>query len=102
MKTVIEAGIARVSRVSISTFSARKIIRVVTSPVIRETPPELTAKTTSVTNWMRFFSSRSSDRIREHETKVAVILSAKEEKMKQKRPVRKSSRLSLTCFGMIR
>ena len=43
INTVIEAGMASVSSVRISTLSARKIISVVTSPVISETPPEFTA-----------------------------------------------------------
>ena len=94
--TVIEAGMASVSSVRISTLSARKIISVVTSPVISETPPEFTANTTKTINCNRFFRSRLKERIREQETSVAVMLSAREENTKQNRPVRNSNRRSVT------
>ncbi len=101
-RTPQAAGIDSASRVRISTLWARKIINVVTSPVMSATPPEFTAKTTRVMKRICFFLSSFSDRISAQETSVAVMLSAREENTKQNAPVSNRRYFSLMRLGMIR
>ena len=81
------------------TLPARKIISVVTSPVISATPPELTANTASTAKRSVFFGARPSDSTRVSDTSVAVMLSASDEKAKAKSPVRYSRPRSPMRFG---
>mgnify|MGYP006948830095 CR=1 FL=1 len=66
------------------TLSSKKIIRVVTSPVISDTPPEFTANTTTTANRMVWLKGKPKDKTMAIDTKVAVMLSASEEKQKLK------------------
>ncbi len=100
--TATKAGTARASSWRIATLPARKIISVVTSPVISATPPELTANTTSVANLMVLALSSCNDRISVMETSVAVMLSASDENTKQKVAVRNSKARSLIRLGNTR
>ena len=100
--TATNAGTASASSWRIATLPARKIISVVTSPVISATPPELTEKTTKVANLMVFARSSCSERIRVMETSVAVMLSASDENTKQKVAVRNSKARSLIRLGNTR
>ena len=85
------AGPARSNRLVISAFPSRKIIKVVTSPVIIATPPELTAKTVTAANRSFFATSRLSDNTKAMETRVAVMLSANDENKNANRPVSSNS-----------
>ena len=77
-------GNIRISRLEIVTLFSKKIIKVVTSPVISETPPLFTENMISVAYFNRFFTSNCRFITTAIDTKVAVTLSAKEENTKAK------------------
>ena len=96
---LMKAGIESSNRSEISTLPARNTINVVTSPVIRETPPELTAKTTSTESLRVFRLSKPSESTSAMETRVAVMLSQRLEKTNENIPTRKISLRSLIWLG---
>ena len=73
--TPASAGRLNSSRSTMSALPAVKIINVVTSPVIRATPPELTANTISTTNRICTAASRRNASTVATLTRVAVTLS---------------------------
>ena len=85
----------------IVTLPSRKIISVVTSPVMSDTPPEFTANTTSTAKRMVWLNGNPSDSTMAMDTRVAVMLSAREEKQKLKMAVKKISFRSVILAGMM-
>ena len=77
------------------TFSSKKIIKVVTSPVINDTPPELTLNTIKVAYFINFLGSNLSDITTASEIKVAVMLSEIDENKNANPPIRNISFRSL-------
>ena len=84
------------------TLPSRKIINVVTSPVISETPPEFTANTIKVAYLTSFLASSFNDIITAKEINVAVTLSEIDENRNAKLPTKNISFRSLMLVGIIR
>ena len=100
--TAINDGRDNQNRLRILTLPAKNIINVVTSPVIKDTPPELTANTTSTAKRIVLLGGKLSDSTKVIATKVAVMLSANDENKKLKIAVKKSSFRSLIDSGIAR
>jgi hypothetical protein len=82
--TAIKEGNESHNKSRILTLSAKNIIKVVTSPVISDTPPELTENTTKTAKRIVLLAGNDNDSNRAMETSVAVMLSARDEKIKLK------------------
>ena len=93
--TLASAGTINNNKLAMVTFSSKKIISVVTSPVINDTPPELTLNTIKVAYFINFLGSNFSDITTASEIKVAVMLSDIDENKNAKPPIRNISFRSL-------
>ena len=98
--TLINAGAISSNKLAMVTLPSKNIIKVVTSPVINDTPPELTPNTISVAYFISFLGGSFNDITTASDINVAVTLSETDENKKANTPTKNISLRSLILVGI--